>query len=204
MSARSKVRVRELGLLSSHIGAQRTERKVVRWKFSPIADKHARKMHYRHSHGCEIHSRAWSSADRGTPREKWRWHRGRKEGGAGVGATAGRMRRRWCRFWFWDIVRAASTVRAEGVRRRARQATEGESEVLKLSERQGRSTGKARKEISGLVSESVKPKGGHKNQHRVQNSCSVLTRLGLTKLAPERVEQTFVQITRQEATHDQE
>lgn len=92
------------------------------------------------------------------------------------------------------------------MRRRARQATEGESEVLKLSERQGRSTGKgkARKEISGLVSESVKPKGGHKNQHRVQNSRSVLTRLGLTKLAPERVEQTFVQITRQEATHDQE
>lgn len=85
MSARSKVRVHELGLPSSHIGAQRTERKVVRWKFSPIADKHAGKMHYRHSHGCKIHSRAWSSADRGTPREKWRWRRGRKKGGAGGG-----------------------------------------------------------------------------------------------------------------------
>lgn len=164
MSARSKVRVHELGLPSSHIGAQRTERKVVRWKFSPIADKHAGKMHYRHSHGCKIHSRAWSSADRG-------WRRGRKKGGAGGGATAGHMRRRWCRFWFWDIVRVreASTVRAEGVRRRARQATEGESEVLKLSERQGRSTGKGKSEEGDQwagVWESVKPKGGHKNQHR--------------------------------------
>lgn len=171
MSARSKVRVHELGLPSSHIGAQRTERKVVRWKFSPIADKHAGKMHYRHSHGCKIHSRALSSADRGTPREKWRWRRGRKKGGAGGGATAGHMRRRWCRFWFWDIVRVreASTVRAEGVRRRARQATEGESEVLKLSERQGRSTGKGKSEEGDQwagVWESVKPKGGHKNQHR--------------------------------------
>lgn len=156
MSAWSKVRVHELGLISSHIGAQRTERKVVRFKFSPIADKHARRCTNVTHTAAKFTLRPevlLTEAHLG----KWRWHRGRKEGGQ-EGATAGHIRRRGCRFSFFLAFFFSEThfpyshgIYSKGRGTSLSQAGNGrrEREVLKLSKHQKRNAGRKKKRRGG-------------------------------------------------------
>lgn len=160
MSAWSKVRVHELGLTSSHIGAQRRGQKGKLFFLysllsltNTLANAQTSLTQLQSSFSVIT---AWSSVDRGTPWENEGGTGGREEGRAGGGYCrahkAAWIQVFFCFFSFWDafsVLRWHFTVRAEGVYTCcwARQATERESQVLKLSKRQNKNTvGRKRRE----------------------------------------------------------
>lgn len=115
---------------------QCTERRTGRLllKISPIADKESRRW-TNVSHAVSkfiLSNRGWSSVDRGTPREN-EGGTGKKWGQEGVTAGHIRLQESCCCCFFLNYF--SSFEKKEGVCsiRWARQATEKQSEVLKLS-----------------------------------------------------------------------